>query len=71
MALPKLEKWQWTAIILCGFGLFKELRVCEPFFTPFVLEYKNITKDQVSTQSLQPSCSLSLRVSRIHANSLV
>ncbi|CAG7720962.1 unnamed protein product [Allacma fusca] len=40
-----MEKWQWTTLILCGFGLFKEFRPSESFFTEYILEYKNITAD--------------------------
>lgn len=42
-----MESWQWTALILCAFGLFKEFRPSEPFFTEYVIQYKNITADVV------------------------
>ncbi|CAL8121790.1 unnamed protein product [Orchesella dallaii] len=43
----KLESWQWTSILLCGFGLFKEFRPSEPFFTPYLLDYKDVTQDEL------------------------
>lgn len=42
-----LEPWQWTSIILCGYGLFKEFRPSEPFFVSYLLDYKDVTSDQV------------------------
>jgi len=43
-----MEHWQWTALILCCFGFLKEFRPSEPFVTEFLIDYKNITNEDVT-----------------------
>lgn len=43
-----MEKWVVTCILLCLFGLLKELRPSEPFLTEYLVgPWKNLTIDEV------------------------
>ena len=42
-----MEGWLWTSLILCGFGLLKELRPSEPFVTEYIIDFKNVTSETV------------------------
>lgn len=42
-----MEKWQKISLILCAFGFFKELRPSEPFITEYIIDFKNVTADEV------------------------
>jgi len=43
-----MEKWQKICLVLCLFGLLKELRPSEPFLTQYLTgPWKNLTTDQV------------------------
>ncbi|CAL8071031.1 unnamed protein product [Orchesella dallaii] len=42
-----MESWISISLILCTFGFLKELRPSEPFVTEYIIEYKNITVEEV------------------------
>lgn len=44
--------WLYATVILCCYGFFKEFKASEPFLTPYLVDYKNFTKDQVCSYSL-------------------
>lgn len=45
------KRWLYATIILCCYGFFKEFKPSEPFLTPYLVDFKNFTKDQVSCPS--------------------
>ena len=45
-------RWLYATIILCCYGFFKEFKPSEPFLTPYLVDYKNFTKSEVSTVQL-------------------
>ena len=48
ICLTKERKYIYATIILCCYGFFKEFKPSEPFLTPYLVDVKNITKDDVS-----------------------
>lgn len=42
--------WLYATIILCLYGFFKEFKPSEPFLTPYLVDYKNFTKNEVRTR---------------------
>ena len=46
-------RWLYATIILCCYGFFKEFKPSEPFLTPYLVDFKNFTKSQVSLQPCQ------------------
>ncbi|XP_033110338.1 thiamine transporter 2-like [Anneissia japonica] len=48
--MENLQSWKIATILLCLYGFFKELRPSEPYLTPFLLESKNVTEDEVDNQ---------------------
>jgi hypothetical protein len=47
-----MESWQITALVLCGFGLFKEFRPSEPFLVEYIVDYKEVPIDDVSKMKM-------------------
>jgi hypothetical protein len=43
-----MQTWKYTALLLCGYGLFKELRPSEFFLTEYLIQEKGFDKDVVS-----------------------
>ena len=39
--------WLYATIILCLYGFFKEFKPSEPFLTPYLVDFKNFTKNEV------------------------
>lgn len=39
--------WLYATIILCCYGFFKEFKASEPFLTPYLVDFKNFTKNEV------------------------
>ena len=42
------HKWIYATAILCSYGFFKELKPSEPFLTPYLVDSKNFTKNEVN-----------------------
>lgn len=42
-----MESWIVISLILCTFGFLKELRPSEPFVTDYIIDYKNVTAEEV------------------------
>lgn len=42
------DNWKYTAVILCGVGLFKEFRPSAPFLLEYAVEHRNFTSEVVS-----------------------
>ncbi|XP_067009605.2 thiamine transporter 1 isoform X2 [Anabrus simplex] len=45
-----METWMRISLILCIFGFLKEFRPSEPYITPYLIENKNFTNDQVNRE---------------------
>ena len=43
-------RWLYATVILCCYGFFKEFKPSEPFLTPYLVDFKNFTKDEVSSE---------------------
>lgn len=41
------KHWLYATTILCCYGFFKEFKPSEPFLTPYLVDVKNFTKDEV------------------------
>ena len=53
MLVENLSRTNRVLLILCLYGLFKELRPSEPFLTEYLIDPafgKNVTKDEVSSE---------------------
>ena len=50
------KAWIYGAVILCCYGFFKEFKPSEPFLTPYLVDYKNFTKDEVGGVPLLGVC---------------
>lgn len=44
------RQWIYATVVLCCYGFFKELKPSEPFLTPYLVDTKNFTKDEVNSQ---------------------
>ncbi|XP_071499036.1 thiamine transporter 2-like [Diadema antillarum] len=46
------REWSWVypTVLLCCYGILKELRPSEPFLTPFLRGFKNLTEEQVDNE---------------------
>ncbi|XP_072020040.1 thiamine transporter 2-like isoform X1 [Amphiura filiformis] len=44
------KEWLIPSILLCVFGFFKESLPSEPFLTPYLVQYKNISEEAVTNQ---------------------
>lgn len=46
-----MQDWIKITLILCSFGMLREIRPSEPFVTEFLLgEWRNITEDQLNRE---------------------
>lgn len=41
------DNWKYTAVILCGVGLFKEFIPSAPFLLEYAVEHRNFTSEVV------------------------
>ncbi|XP_002736901.1 thiamine transporter 2-like [Saccoglossus kowalevskii] len=44
------ESWVLATVLLCLYGFFKEMRPSEPFLTPYLRNYKNLTAEEVDNE---------------------
>ena len=45
-----MEHYTVTLLLLCTYGFFKELRPSEPYLTDYLVEWKNLSIEEVSNQ---------------------
>ena len=57
-------EWLIPCILLCSFGFFKETLPSEPFLTPYLVYYKNISEEAV-TNKIYPTWTYSFLVALI------
>ncbi len=41
------KHWIYATVMLCCYGFFKEFKPSEPFLTPYLVDDKNFTKNEV------------------------